>query len=740
MANFQDLMKKDHVKKHSLFVNRAQATRDIRSAYAKHAQELAEEDTELQGVDEDDIFSDATGESEVNDKKLSSLVRSAVVSTEEIFSQLDFPLPPKVSYKRVRDVQYSSVNEKDVISGIVVLSCKIATVSGATKQLEVPVSIVRSQVIPPSVFIFEGRMPIIAQASIDAITQRATSYELPPVREMFSPPMDREEREIFTSARNEDGWQPRDLGGMDTTVSKASRKRRATSTPKKTPPAYAAVVEMMAEAEEAGEDTFPRAWQYILRNYILACTNTADKDKWEVHLINDGWAINPWARGRKRGQVEDLDEESPAQRMYNGTSMPMEVEDNARFQGGDGPMKGKIVEIDPDNDTIIVKSKGMEYRIHCDDIEPLNSTYKNKWARNEVDPSEVEPWGDPPPNPGSDGTQQERVLSLMNSLGESKVIDHIKEFHDAEDLYIDDDGDILVDDGWLRDEDIELVLDDLEGYDWPYRYSPHPVRGSKKKAQEMEEPEEGDYIVGPKGVSVVGGDFLGDPLDWDDIVKLIHEDMEANQFWPNVWSLSDHGNIELDTSFHEDVKSLGLDKTSKKKAQAGVGMSESEFAPVFEQMSFYDACIEGSVDLDWGDTVTIGFATDGGSYWPSYSLYVEQDANEHAVLEEAVNMLEENLKEVYKDDIENDVHEEAKNQGIDIDKIDPFYDTEEQEKIWDIISEIEQQYTNAEGGGSVTIPAKTFIELMRSHSQSEKLLANISVDEEIEEDDDEDFE
>jgi len=491
MANIQrDLMKKKHVRKHPFFANKNKALKNARSMIERHAQELSEEDI---GEDLDmhgDAFSQSMEEDAhaPSDKKLPSLVKASIKVAEDIFSQFDFPLPPKISYNNSRDVKYSNVNPKDVISGIVILNCKIATVSGMSEQFEVPVSVVRSEVIPPSVLIHNGRMPIIAQSTIDAIVQRSSSYELPPVREMYSPPMNREEREMFTSIRNELGWQPRDLSGLeqgayqglDRGSYKAGGTKEATRYP--VPAAYAAVIEKMEEAEEAGDDTFPRAWQHILMNYILKCVNTVDKDKWEVHLINDGWAINPWARPRrkghvredrendeaydnmgwelleklrdefenyeymfskedlmeltelfedalaevelddssaamvtfdeikrkmdkaipespKRGQVEDLEDpldeglvddldeeevEEIMQRMYNGTSLPMEINDNARFPGGDGQMHGKIVEINPDNDTIIIKSKGTEYRIHCDEIEPLNSTYKNKYSKKKA--------------------------------------------------------------------------------------------------------------------------------------------------------------------------------------------------------------------------------------------------------------------------------------------------------------------------------------------------------------------
>lgn len=71
--------------------------------------------------------------------------------------------------------------------------------------------------------------------------------------------------------------------------------------------------------------------------------------------------------------------------------------------------------------------------------------------------------------------------------------------------------------------------------------------------EEEEEPEyqleEGDWVTedhrtfrehlgGSRSVPIE----VGDDEDWRDVVK---ERMEADQFWPNVWSLSDHGNLHL---------------------------------------------------------------------------------------------------------------------------------------------------------------------------------------------------
>lgn len=66
---------------------------------------------------------------------------------------------------------------------------------------------------------------------------------------------------------------------------------------------------------------------------------------------------------------------------------------------------------------------------------------------------------------------------------------------------------------------------------------------------EEEEPEEGDYIIQPDGsVTIVGenGLFLSPGArSIEAIMYFMKEKMDREQFWPNVWSLSDHGNLYL---------------------------------------------------------------------------------------------------------------------------------------------------------------------------------------------------
>ncbi len=310
MPTFKELMKKQHVRKHPLFVDRNKHISNYREGVKKHSQDLLDDELDNEVVDKDDIFHSSDNEFEnKNDNNLPDIIRKSIKLASETLNQFDFPIPPEVRYLKTKNVKYSRVDENKVISAITVLNAKIATISGANRNLEIPVSTVDGDIIPPSMVIHNGRMSIIAQSTIDEITQRATSYELHQPRGMYAPPLSKDEREIALTMRNEIGWQPRDVGGLVPDYRRSGKRHnKATSTPSDRPGAYPVVVEKMQEALEEGKDSFPRSYQYLLRNYILECVNTVDRDSWEVHLINDGWCINQYSNRRRRGQESDINE------------------------------------------------------------------------------------------------------------------------------------------------------------------------------------------------------------------------------------------------------------------------------------------------------------------------------------------------------------------------------------------------------------------------------------------------
>ena len=61
-------------------------------------------------------------------------------------------------------------------------------------------------------------------------------------------------------------------------------------------------------------------------------------------------------------------------------------------------------------------------------------------------------------------------------------------------------------------------------------------------------PCDGDYVVTSNGFAyslnhAVPGFSPGSPME--DVVKLIRQQMDREQFWPDVWFVSDHGNLNL---------------------------------------------------------------------------------------------------------------------------------------------------------------------------------------------------
>ena len=77
-----------------------------------------------------------------------------------------------------------------------------------------------------------------------------------------------------------------------------------------------------------------------------------------------------------------------------------------------------------------------------------------------------------------------------------------------------------------------------------------------EQGEDIEEagPQDDDYTIAPAGslggcyaVSIVNGPFIGQFAELDHAERAIRDRMEAEQFWPNVWDISDHGNVSRHT-------------------------------------------------------------------------------------------------------------------------------------------------------------------------------------------------
>ncbi len=111
--------------------------------------------------------------------------------------------------------------------------------------------------------------------------------------------------------------------------------------------------------------------------------------------------------------------------------------------------------------------------------------------------------------------------------------------------------------------------------------------------QAEDEPEEEDYVISSAGrlggqtqVSQVGGKVLGTVTEYDDAIRLISKDMEKNQFWPNVWTVSDHGNASLVTDF--DNASYGLSGGADEDDDASVTASKTAQEEEFDNSGEVD--------------------------------------------------------------------------------------------------------------------------------------------------------
>jgi hypothetical protein len=405
MPKFDDLIKEDFVKSHPLLQGYRNLP-EIREAMLKHAQEMQEE--AINPNDLEDMFSKPKGYQEPESNDIRSVVHEASSVLQDVLCQFDIPLFPKVRFVNTRDVKYASHNPSQVVDGLVIFTADFTSLTGIRKQATIPISVCEGMVVPPSVMEIDGRMYVIAQSSINEIINRNTMYQLPQLREQYDPPMTRVEREMAVGMRNNEGWQPRRNDGNFMMCRKDSAKS--------TPVAYNAVVKDMIEAEEKGEDTFPRSFMYLMRNYILNHVSTCSKDKWIIPLMNDGFCLNPYGvnrgRYRKMSAVEEVEEEGKEQEadesegmedkemefdvdsddimygsdvvkrdqmFYPETKTPIEPGDRVRFDSPDGVIRVTVVDTDPDQSKIIVKSKGYEYRVDLEKIEPVPSTFQKMY-------------------------------------------------------------------------------------------------------------------------------------------------------------------------------------------------------------------------------------------------------------------------------------------------------------------------------------------------------------------------
>lgn len=74
---------------------------------------------------------------------------------------------------------------------------------------------------------------------------------------------------------------------------------------------------------------------------------------------------------------------------YKGTIMPMEFGDRVKFNSKGGPVRGVVGDVGED-EWVYIDSQDLTYRVHKEDIEPMNSTFKKMWLAPESEDEDLE--------------------------------------------------------------------------------------------------------------------------------------------------------------------------------------------------------------------------------------------------------------------------------------------------------------------------------------------------------------
>ena len=405
MSIFDELIKDKAVKDHPLLDGYKNIPK-VREAMQRHAQEM-------ESVDLSDMMTSGVGMYEES-KDLNNMIKDATLIVSDVFNQFSLPVLPKIFFENSKDVKYARNDDSRVVEGSIIFGVELRSALGVRKRATIAVPISAGELVAPSIMEVDGSLEVISQSSLDGLLRRNNTYELPPLRESYQdPPLTAEEREIAVDLRNSQGYVPRKDPGsnyLNRKTVEANNDLIKDTAVGGVPRMYKQVTEAMMEAEDEGTDTFPRPYIYLLRNYILDFVSTASKDAWEPHLINEGFALNPYGmnRGRMRGNVtadfekeveleveedgvdslladpeEEMMDEKPGRgpRFYPETKTPIEPGDGIKFKGKgkDKSFQGTIVEVDEEGDFLIIKSKGMEYRVTVEDIEPVPSTFKKMY-------------------------------------------------------------------------------------------------------------------------------------------------------------------------------------------------------------------------------------------------------------------------------------------------------------------------------------------------------------------------
>lgn len=224
----------------------------------------------------------------------------------------------------------------------------------------------------------------------------------------------------------------------------------------------------------------------------------------------------------------------------------------------------------------------------------------------------------------------------LSSLYDAESIGTVERVFDSKNMNVDFDGEMLHIYSYMiapSEEVAEHLSIKRESYG-PEDLDEEADRVLEEQSFIEDTPSEGDYVLsntGPLGaktsVGVVDGDFLGEFNSEDTAMEAIQDDMRKNDFYPNIWRESDHGNLiriegskkqaeKLD-SLKSEVKEyfrIDLSDDQAKELDSFLSKKEKEF----ERDRVY------FTDFDWGAFV-VEFLKEkklvedkGQSSWTSY--------------------------------------------------------------------------------------------------------------------------
>lgn len=93
--------------------------------------------------------------------------------------------------------------------------------------------------------------------------------------------------------------------------------------------------------------------------------------------------------------------------------------------------------------------------------------------------------------------------------------------------------------------------------EWASEEEPEQPEEEFPQEEASREPDPDDFIISSDGwkYSVGSEDhgFLGEFVEWDDAVKALKEWSKKHKWYPNVWTMSDHGNLSDEPFAIEDL-------------------------------------------------------------------------------------------------------------------------------------------------------------------------------------------